>query len=140
MAETRAMAETQNSGGCLCGAVRYELSGAARNLCCCHCESCRRAAGAPAVAWGTFARERFRVTRGELAEYRSSPAVTRGFCAGCGSSLTYRHDARPAEIDVTLASLDDPSPFAPQMHVWVRDKLPWESIDDALPQFTAGSA
>ena len=132
------MAETRYSGRCLCGAVRYDVSGIAANLCFCHCESCRRAAGAPAVAWGTFARQRFRVTRGELAEYRSSPAVTRGFCAGCGSSLTYRHDARPGEIDVTLTTLDDPSAFTPQMHVWVGDKLPWESISDGLPQFVNG--
>jgi hypothetical protein len=136
----RAMSETRFAGGCLCGAVRYEVLGAPRNACICHCESCRRAAGAPAVPWGTFALESFRLTRGALAKYRSSPAVTRGFCARCGSSLSYRHDARPAEIDLTLTTLDDPSPFAPQMHVWVGDKLPWESINDGLPQFTAGAA
>ncbi len=134
-----AMSESSYSGRCLCGAVRYEVSGAASTICFCHCESCRRAVGAPAVPWGTFASEHFRLTRGEIAEYRSSPAVTRGFCARCGSSLTFRHDARPAEIDVTLATLDDPTRFVPQMHVWVGDKLPWESISDGRPQFTAGA-
>jgi hypothetical protein len=125
------------SGGCLCGAVRYQLSGTARHLCFCHCHSCRRAIGAPAVPWGTFARVDFCVTRGQLAEYRSSSAATRGFCAACGSSLTYRNAARDDEIDVTLGSLDEPTRLTPQMHVWVGDKLPWVSISDGRPQFRA---
>ncbi len=127
-------------GGCLCGGVRYRVAGVARNLCFCHCASCRRATGAPMVPWGTFARELFRVTRGSLREYRSSPAVMRGFCATCGTSLTYRHDDRAAEIDVTLATLDDPTLLAPQMHLWVGDKLPWVAIADGRPQFTAGTS
>jgi hypothetical protein len=132
------MGETCYLGGCLCGRVHYRVSGTASNLCFCHCASCRRASGAPLVAWGTFVRENFRLTRGSLAEYRSSPAVTRGFCAACATSLTYRNDARAAEIDVTLASLDDPTLLAPQMHLWVGDRLPWVSINDGRPQFKAG--
>jgi len=115
--------------------VRFEASGTPGNLCYCHCESCRRASGSPAVAWGTFARDGFRVTQGTLTEFRSSPPVTRGFCAACGSCLTYRHEARPGEIDVTLATLDEAARLAPQMHVWVADKLPWVRIADGLPQF-----
>jgi hypothetical protein len=129
------MSEVRYTGGCMCGAVRYQLTGEGTNLCYCHCASCRRAAGAPAVPWGTFARDAFSVTRGHLAEYRSAPPVLRGFCAQCGTSLTYCHQRRAAEIDVTLASLDDPGALAPTMHVWVSDKLPWVSISDGLPQF-----
>ena len=132
------MGETCYLGGCLCAGVRYQASGTVSTLCFCHGASCRRASGAPMVSWGTFARANFRLTRGSLAEYRSSPAVTRGFCAACGTALTYRNDARAAEIDVTLATLDDPTLLAPQMHLWVGDKLPWVSIDDGRPQFTAG--
>jgi len=91
------------------------------------------------VPWGTFARASFRLTRGALAEYRSSPAVTRGFCAVCGTSLTYRNEARATEIDVTLATLDDPTLLAPQMHLWIGERLPWVSINDGRPQFTAGT-
>jgi hypothetical protein len=75
-----------------------------------------------------------------LAEYRSSPPVLRGWCAACSTSLTYRHAARPAEIDVTLATLDDAVRFAPRMHVWVADKLPWVAITDGLPQFAGSSS
>src|SRR6202049_4955626 len=109
------MGETCYLGGCLCGGVRYRVSGTVSHLGFCHCASGRRATGAPMVAWGTFVRESFRLTRGSLTEYRSSPAVTRGFCAACGTSLTYRNDARAAEIDVTLATLDEPTLLAPQM-------------------------
>ena len=125
------------AGGCFCGAVRYQASGTPRTLCYCHCESCRRAAGSPAVAWGTFDRSGFRVTHGTLAELKSSPKVVRSFCARCGSCLTYSHEARSAEIDVTLATLDDAAALAPTMHVWVADKLPWVRIEDGLPQFAA---
>ena len=133
------MERTRFTGRCFCGSVRYEAQGAPRNLCYCHCESCRRASGAAAVPWGTFDRHNFRVTRGTLAELRSSKPVWRGFCAACGSSLTYRHATRPAEIDVTLVTLDEAAQLAPQMHVWVADKLPWVRIDDGLPQCPGGS-
>jgi len=134
------MASSVYVGGCLCGAVRYEVTGAVSNPCFCHCASCRRASGAPMVPWGTFARAALRITRGQLHEYRSSSEVWRGFCAHCGTSLTYRHEARATEIDVTLATLDDPAVIAPRMHVWVNERLPWVRIADDLPQFPAGTA
>lgn len=134
------MAQRSYLGGCLCGAVRYQIEGAVSNPCFCHCASCRRATGAPTVPWGTFARAALRVTCGSLSEYRSSSQVRRGFCARCGTSLTYRHEARDAEIDVALATLDDPALIAPLMHVWVRDRLPWVSIGDSLPRHDAGGA
>jgi hypothetical protein len=123
------------AGGCLCGGVLYEARGEVTNLCFCHCSSCRRATGAPMVPWGTFAAHNLVIVRNRLAEYRSSPKVTRGFCAECGTSLIYRHDDRSGEIDVTLSSLDDPAALVPEMHIWVEDKLPWVAIADGRPQF-----
>jgi hypothetical protein len=115
--------------------VRYQVSGKVDNLCYCHCQSCRRAAGAPMVPWGTFANDRFQITKGGLKEYRSSAQVLRGFCANCGTSMTYRHEKRPAEIDVILVTLDDPTVLVPQAHIWLRDKLPWVDINDGKPTF-----
>jgi hypothetical protein len=128
------------TGGCLCGAVRYQAAGAATNLCFCHCTSCRRAIGAPMVPWGTFAVERLVITRGRLMQYHSSPNVTRGFCAECGSSLTYQHDDRNSEIDVTLSTLDDPVALVPDAHIWVEDKPSWVVIADGRPQFARSRA
>jgi hypothetical protein len=122
-------------GGCLCGRVRYVARGEATNLCFCHCRSCRRATGAPMVPWGTFAAASFAIVQGRVAEYRSSPGVTRGFCGDCGTSLTYRRDDRSGEIDVTLASLDEPAALEPAVHIWVEDKPRWLVINDGRAQF-----
>ena len=79
------MSETEYEGGCLCGAVRFRAAGPASNATLCHCTSCRRAAGAPVVAWLTFAAPRFAFTRGDPVRYRSSPLVVRSFCGRCGT-------------------------------------------------------
>lgn len=129
------MTDLQREGGCFCGAVRYVASGDPRTLCVCHCESCRWATGAPMVAWATFVGAQFRLLRGELAEYASSPGVVRGHCADCGTSLTYSHASRPGEVDVTVASFDDAATLAPTAHIWVQDKLPWIKLGDGLPQY-----
>ena len=129
------MAETSYEGGCLCGAVRYRVSGAARDLCYCHCRSCRLSTGAHCVAWATFERDRFELLRGALASRRSSPPVVRSFCAACGAAISYANDAAPRELDVTLASLDDARGLAPACHIWVSHKLPWVALGDGLPQF-----
>lgn len=134
------MKETVLEGGCLCGAVRYRIMGPASNPCFCHCASCRRATGATMVPWATFALESVRIVRGRLSEFRSSAEVSRGFCAHCGTSLTYRHEGRAGEIDVTLSTLDDPTLLPPRMHVWVKDRLPWVVIGDELPQLPAGTS
>jgi len=123
------------AGGCHCGQVRFEAAGPAVNLCYCHCETCRRATGAPMVPWAGFARAQFVVLRGELTEYQSSAKVHRGFCAQCGASLTYRNDDYPSELDVTLSTLEDAALLVPEVHIWVQDKLPWVVIADGKPQF-----
>ena len=121
-------------GGCLCSAVRYRASGEASHPTLCHCNSCRRASGAPLVAWVTFPIAQFAFTRGAPARYRSSPPVVRTFCSGCGTPLTYQHDAYPGAIDVTVASLDDPSAFPPADHTWTSEKIGWLSLGDSLPR------
>ena len=127
------------TGRCLCQQVLYRASGVPQSLCFCHCESCRRAVGAPFVAWATFGRSGFELLQGELTEVRTSPAVTRGFCNRCGTSISYSHDARSAEIDVTLVTLDAAATLSPERHIWVQDKPAWVEIHDGLPQFDAGS-
>ena len=122
-------------GRCCCEKVRYLISGPARNLCYCHCESCRRAVGSAFVAWGTVDASGFQIVAGDLRVVNTSKDVARGFCADCGSSLTYQHALRSSEIDFTLASLEIPSMYAPQAHIWVQDKLPWVQLNDGLPQY-----
>jgi hypothetical protein len=115
--------------------VRYEASGKPAFVCICHCESCRRATGGGMVPWATFRESGFSITGGVLAIRKTPAGVTRGHCASCGTGISYQHVARPGEVDITLASLDDCSSFKPVAHIWVEDKLPWLKIADDLPQY-----
>lgn len=123
------------TGGCHCGAARYEANGQPYHETICHCTDCRRIVGAASVAWLTVRRATFRFRGREPSSVRSSARVTRRFCGACGTSLTYEHDALPDEIDVTIASLDDADAWPPKDHTRVREKLPWETICDSLPAF-----
>ena len=122
-------------GGCLCGAVRYQVRGKPTNTMICHCRTCRRATGSPVVAWLTFAKADFEVTTGALAEFRSSPPVRRGFCGTCGTPLTYSHRESPDSIDITTCSLDEPQAFPPTHHSWLSDDVGWVRFGDGLPEF-----
>jgi hypothetical protein len=126
-------------GGCLCGAVRYQVIGAPLSSIICHCRSCRRASAAPSVAWLTFDAAKLEILSGELRNFRSSPGVTRTFCAVCGSPITYASDRDPGSIDVTTVSLDDPNRFPPVREVWLEHKIAWEVANETLDQFPRGS-
>ena len=128
-------ADGEHRGRCYSGRVRYVVRGPVRDLSICHCESCRRAAGAVFVAWGTVDVDRFEVVVGSVSMVRANEQVERGYCGNCGTSLTYRNLLRAGELDFTLASLEDPSALRPQMHIWVRDKVPWVELGDGLPQY-----
>jgi hypothetical protein len=125
------------TGGCFCGKVRYEAGGEPFDLCLCHCESCRKTTGAPAVAWMSVRPEAFRFTAGEPAAFASSDTGLRRFCRDCGAQLTFQ-DSRLDEVDVATASLDDPSAAAPQDQIWVQSRLPWMAALNSLPELPRG--
>jgi hypothetical protein len=116
-------------GGCLCGAIRYRVTGAPSWSTICHCRACRKAAGAPSVGWLTFDRGNFTLLQGVMGRFVSSPGVVRTFCANCGTSLTYATEGRPGDIDVTTMSLDDETIFPPTCEVWISHKASWEATD-----------
>lgn len=127
--------DTSVDGGCLCGAVRYRLVGAPQFSALCHCRSCRRASGAPAVSWLHVALSQLSFTKGAAASIASSPGVERTFCARCGTPLTYRAESYGDAIDITTCSLDDPDLFPVQAHVWASHRLGWFDTTDHLPRF-----
>jgi hypothetical protein len=126
-------------GGCLCGAVRYRVSGEPIATSTCHCRTCRRAGGAPSVAWVVFRSANFAFIAGRPVSFRSSSPVVRTFCGKCGTPLTYQHDESQQTIDVTTASLDSPEQFPPMREIWLEHKLPWTPVNAALPHFLRGS-
>lgn len=126
-------------GGCLCGAIRYRVAGEPLVCTICHCRSCRRASGAPTVAWAVFRSGDFKYLQGEPDYFSSSPAVTRTFCGTCGTPLTYQHAKRPDSIDVTTATFDNPELLPPTKEIWTEHRIPWEPVNEAIPQFPRSS-
>jgi hypothetical protein len=122
------------SGGCSCGNVRYEITGQRSSPTICHCIDCRKAAAAPIVGWFTLARKDFRLTHGIPKHFASSVPVMRGFCADCGTQLTYAHSAFPDVMDVTTCSLDAPESVFASDHIHIARKLPWIHLADGLPE------
>ncbi len=122
----------RRTGGCQCGAVRYALSGELGRPSICHCRMCQKAFGsffAPLV--GVKLAE-FEVTRGEIATFRSSELVERGFCRDCGTPLTIQ-DLDGDRIDVSLGSLDEPAAVKPAIQFGVESRLPWFAELAELP-------
>lgn len=121
-------------GGCQCGAVRYVASGAPLMTALCHCTMCRRANAAPAVAWVLFEAENVRFTQGEPATFASSPDARRGFCARCGTPLSFTASYIPGLIDLTVGSLDQPERVQLDFHYWYSKRLSWLHVADDLPK------
>jgi hypothetical protein len=128
-----------SDGGCFCGAVRYRVTGPPLSSDICHCESCRRASGAPSVAWITVERKNFEIVKGTPAAYPSSPGVLRRFCGTCGSALTYETAKRPDSIDITTITLDEPNRFPPAAEVWLEDRIAWQPTIPNLKHYPRGS-
>lgn len=129
------MSDAILSGGCLCGAVRYEARGTSRKIVNCHCSMCRRHSGAAFLTYAAYPTDRVHFTRGTPGEYRSSPDVTRSHCTVCGSPLTYVSDTNPHTVWLTVGSFDNPNVIEPTAHWYAASKLNWLHLDDALPQW-----
>jgi hypothetical protein len=131
------------TGGCFCGAVRYEAQ-AVFDAGYCHCSICRRISGAAAVCWFSVREEHFRVTRGQARALQSSEHFTRYFCGACGTHLYGVDDLPPPPkvgsrlVSAMLGTLDEPQRVRPQLHQWWSSRLPWYGDADRLPTFDTG--
>lgn len=124
------------SGQCLCGAVRYQLSGEPQTAALCHCRDCQRGAGAPMVAWAMFPESALRLTQGQPKTINSSGTAMRSFCPDCGSGLFYRNaEVLPGIVDVQTATLDDPEMLPPAVHIQTAERLHWMLTIQKLPEF-----
>ena len=124
-------------GGCLCGAIRYEGTGEPYHVTHCHCEDCRKSAGAPFVTWASFRQGNFQFTQRKPIEFEWAGRV-RSFCPKCGSALTFMSRLDADEIDVTVATFDQPEIVTPADHIWTEDRISWIKLADNLPQHARG--
>jgi len=120
------------TGGCQCGAVRYELTEPPIRACICHCRMCQKASGQPFMAFAIVKRQDLRWTRGASSVFRSSNMAERGFCNACGTPLTYKFHAE--EIAVMTGSLDDPTAAPPTVQYGVESMIGWCVTIGDLPQ------
>ncbi len=126
-------------GGCLCGAVRYRITGAPLAAYNCHCRDCQRTSGGTHTLSLPIARERFEHVQGEVTHYDkpadSGRVVRMHGCARCGARLWNEPLASPQMLVVKPGTLDDPSWAVPVGNIWTDSALPWVVIDPDLVNF-----
>lgn len=128
------------AGGCLCGAVRYEVAaGALGTIVLCHCGQCRKAQGGAFAVNAPVRAADFRLLAGAtaLTAYASSPGKWRCFCGTCGSPIHSRRDDRPGVLRLRIGTLDAEPAGRPAAHIHVASKAAWWDILDTLPQHAA---
>jgi hypothetical protein len=129
--------KTPLTGGCACGAIRYEITDDPIVMLKCHCRDCQRLTGGPYSPAIYVARHAFKVTQGAIRHHFTKSerghAHQRGFCPECGSRISGAESERG--IAVTAGTLDDPSFFRPQMNLWTEDAAPWDVMEKDLPAF-----
>ena len=127
-----------HKGGCLCGAVRYEVTGRLRDLVNCHCAMCQRLHGAFG-AHSKAPKADIRITNDAgLAWYATSARARRGFCRDCGSNLFWEPHDQDA-TGIVAGSLDQPTGLKTMGHIFVGEKADFDAITDGLPAFEGSS-
>jgi hypothetical protein len=130
--------ETKLSGGCMCGAVRYEVSGDPFLVSHCHCQSCRKHNGGPVVTLAGYLKDQVRFSGDQRSLYESSPGVGRAFCSKCGTPLTWEGDGGEELgfiVEIHLSTFDDPEALKPTGHAFYPERISWFDIADSLPRY-----
>lgn len=124
-------------GGCLCGAIRFAITGAIRNIVYCHCSQCRKAQGSAFATNGIVETKHFTITSGsdQLTAYESSPGQTRLSCQICSSPVISKNQSKPEQLRIRLGTIDSEISEKPQAHIFVSSKASWDQITDDLPQY-----
>jgi hypothetical protein len=124
------------SGGCYCGAIRYEMSEAPDRVSLCHCRDCQKGAGAPMVSWAAFKDGTMTLTRGKPKTVQINGQSIRSFCGDCGTGLFFHNvEFLPGIIDVQTITLDDPQAFPPVAHIQTAEQPSWMADAHSLPAF-----
>lgn len=127
------------TGGCYCGAVRYEAEGPARFKGQCHCRECQYITGGAENVFMVMPADGFTYVKGEPARFTRSDLEgpgTREFCATCGTHLTTRTPRDTSMVILKVGTLDDPSVYeGPQAVIWTADAQPFHLMPEGVPSF-----
>jgi hypothetical protein len=135
------MADLPLTGGCLCGAVRFEVTEPLVSASYCHCTRCQRRTGTAAAVSGRIVPGSLRILSGEelLRSFDPPDGFSKVFCSGCGSALWSRNPKDPDVIGVRLGAVDGDPGLRPSYRQYVAYAAAWEPIpDDGLPRFEEG--
>ncbi len=123
-------------GGCLCGAIRYELTSDPFDCGWCHCRTCQLNSGAPAMVFSSVAVHHFVWTKGaeKVKSVPSSDFGIRRFCSECGTPFLMQVDHQPETVDFSVATLDEPEAVAPGFHIFWSSRVHWFEPSDRLPR------
>ncbi len=126
-------------GSCLCGAVRYRITGPPGTMSNCHCTDCRKSHAAAFSTYIDVDRSVLRFVSGEdrLTTYRALSGTMRSFCPTCGTIVLCFTETDPDWVDISVATLDTATAKRPEYHIFVRSKAPWHDILDGKPQHQA---
>ncbi len=129
--------DTKMTGGCMCGAVRYETAGDTFGVIHCHCHSCRKHNGGPVVTLVGFKSGEVTFSGDERKIYVSSPGVGRAFCGKCGTPLTWEGDGGELGpiLEIHISTFDNPDVLVPTAHAFEAERIPWFDIADNLPRY-----
>ena len=130
---------TRIIGGCLCGAVQYEVTGPFLRAGHCHCSRCRKHSGTAVCTQGRVRKDHFRLVSGDenLRIYQPDAGAVKVFCVTCGSSIFGGTWPEGPEVSIRLGSVDGDPGIRPQYHTFVDSKAIWDAITDDLPQHPA---
>lgn len=125
-----------HKGSCLCGAIRYEITGLLGPIVVCHCSRCRKASGSAFNAMSPVSSDNFRIVMGKefLRTYSNDSGVHRVFCGNCGSPIIGKRDSIPETVRVRIGTLDTPVETKISAHIFVGSKADWYEILDHAPQ------
>ena len=126
------------TGGCMCGAIRYEATEPPHRVGYRHCRKCQKWTGNLFYSLAIFRSAVFRITQGEPRFYNTSDWVERGFCANCGTQVCDRQVKGSDLVGAAIGSLDHPEDWPPDAHWGVESQIPWLNIDDDLPRLRTG--
>ncbi len=125
------------TGGCACGAIRYETQNVPEFSIICQCRQCQRISGAGHAASFAVMADATNL-HGDIKFYETTAddgnTVSSGFCSHCGSPVLKKTSGYPQYIFFHAATLDDPSYFEPQMVVYSESRQPWDHVDPSLPR------
>lgn len=124
------------TGGCQCGAVRYRIESGVSHNHFCHCRMCQKATGGVFAALAGAPKSKV-VFEGPLSIFESSTVADRGFCAACGTPLTFAYKDSDW-MNVTIGSLDDPEAAPLEMHWGAEGRIGWLELGDDKPMHVTG--